>query len=89
MNRTRQFRVRLGGLGGHDDLGAVLRGLQRDRLADAAARPGDVKGLARQLPGKKKTRAIKICLRWTSASNSSQFCLSFKKICLLLACVHV
>ena len=50
-----QLGVRLRGLGGHDDLGAVLRGLQRDRLADAAARPRDVKGLARELPGKGKT----------------------------------
>ena len=41
VDGARQLRVRLGGLGGDRDIGAVARGAQRDRQADAAAGAGD------------------------------------------------
>src|SRR5205823_133743 len=43
--------VRLRGLGGDRDVGAVARGPQRDGEADAAARPGDEQRLALQRAG--------------------------------------
>ena len=46
VDRPRQLRMRLDGLGGDDDVGAVARGAQRDGLADAAAGAGDEEGLA-------------------------------------------
>src|SRR5262249_28509270 len=41
-----QFRMRLGGLGGDRDIGAVARGAQRNREANAAARSRDEQRLA-------------------------------------------
>ena len=41
VDGARQLRMRLGGLGGDDDVGPVARGAKRDGLADAAARAGD------------------------------------------------
>ena len=46
VDGARQLGVRLGGLGGDDDVGAVARGAQADGLADAAARAGDEERLA-------------------------------------------
>ena len=56
VDRTRQFRMRLGRLGGDDDVGAVLRRPEADGVADAAGRAGDEQGLSLQsghaaLPG--------------------------------------
>ena len=45
------LRVRLGGLGGDGDVGAVARGAQRDGQADAAAGAGDEQGLAAKAHG--------------------------------------
>ena len=42
----------LGGLGGHDDLGAILSGLQGYGLADAAAGAGDVQDLPGEFSGR-------------------------------------
>jgi hypothetical protein len=41
VDRAGQLGVRLGGLGGDDDVGAVARRAQRDGQADAAAGAGD------------------------------------------------
>jgi hypothetical protein len=41
VDGARQLRVRLGGLGGDDDVRAVARRAQRDGEADAAAGAGD------------------------------------------------
>ena len=46
VDGARELRVRLGGLGGDHDVGAVRRGPEADRQADAAARAGDEQGLA-------------------------------------------
>lgn len=43
---SREFGVRLGGLGGHDDLGSILSGLESDGLADSAAGASNVEGFA-------------------------------------------
>ena len=53
-----QLGVRLGGLGGHDDLCAVPGRLEGDRLADAAGGARDVQDLARQF-AKGKTKEAK------------------------------
>ena len=41
IDRARQLRMRLGGLGRDRDIGAVARGAQRDRQPDAARAAGD------------------------------------------------
>jgi hypothetical protein len=46
LNRTRQLRMRRGGLCSDDDLRAIARGPQRDGLPDAAAGAGDEDGFA-------------------------------------------
>jgi hypothetical protein len=53
-DRPGQLGMRLGRLGGHDDLGPVLGRLERDGLADAAARARDVERLPGQLPARLK-----------------------------------
>ena len=46
VDRAGQFRIGIGGLGGNRDVGAVARGAQRDRQANAAARAGDEEGFS-------------------------------------------
>ena len=45
-DRARQFGMRLGGLGGYGDIGAVARGAQSDSEAYAARGAGDEQGFA-------------------------------------------
>ena len=45
IDRARQFRMRLGRLGGDHDVGAVLRRADADGMADPAGRAGDEQGL--------------------------------------------
>jgi hypothetical protein len=52
--------MRLRRLGRDDDLGSVLGGLERDGLADAAARAGDEDGLAGEFSAERRV-LIKIC----------------------------
>jgi hypothetical protein len=49
VDRAGQLRVRLGGLGGDHDVGAVSCAAQRDRLPDAPARAGDEDGSVLQV----------------------------------------
>ena len=46
VDRSGQLGVRVSGLGGDDDLGSILGGLQGDGLADASAGAGNQHGLA-------------------------------------------
>ena len=61
VDRSGQLGVRVGGLGGDDDLGSILGGLQGDGLTDAAAGAGDQHGLAGKFSG-----------TWFDLENSTQ-----------------
>src|SRR5690606_14443813 len=45
VDRARQLRMRLGGLGGDGDVGPIFGRTQRDRQADATRTAGDENGL--------------------------------------------
>ena len=56
VDRARQLRMRLGGLRGDDDVGAVGGGAHRDRVADASRGSGDEERARAQRHGPQITR---------------------------------
>jgi hypothetical protein len=73
VDRARQFRIRLRGLGDDRDVRAIARSAQRDRLPDAARRAGDEQRLAGKAHSTPDWSTLSVELREIRLSHTDMY----------------